>query len=244
VHSADDVDDQLARAQAAGVAWLVSVGTDVPTSQQALTLAAGRSDVRATVGLHPHDASKFVAQWKMLEALACTDDCVAVGETGFDFYYEHSPRDEQEGAFRFQIHLAKRLEKTLVIHSRDAWPDTFRVLEDEGIPPRTVFHCFTGGAAEAARALDLGCHLSFSGIVSFKNATELRDAARLVPDDRVLVETDSPYLTPEPYRGKPNEPAYVTAVGAALASARGVEPEAVAELTAANAAALFATRPG
>ena len=175
----------------------------------------------------------------MLERLARTDECVAIGECGFDLYYEHSPRDEQEVAFRWQIRLARDLGKTLVIHSRDAWPDTFRVLDDEGVPARTVFHCFTGGPGEAVAALDRGCSLSFSGIVSFKNADELRDAARLTPADRLLVETDAPYLTPEPHRGKPNEPAYVVAVGEALARARGESPGEIAAVTSANAGRVF-----
>ncbi len=239
VHSADDADAQLTRAHDVGVDWLVCVGTDLPTSQRAMELATGRPKVRATVGLHPHDASKLAAEWEMLEALARTQECVGVGEAGFDLYYEYSPRDEQEVAFRFQIKLAKRLGKALVIHSRDAWPDTFRVLTDEGVPDRTVFHCFTGGPDEAQRALDLGCYLSFSGIVSFKNAHDLRAAARIVPTDRLLVETDAPYLAPEPYRGKANEPAYVVAVGAALAAAREEAVDRVADATRANAATVF-----
>jgi TatD DNase family protein len=238
-HGAGDADAQVARARDAGVEWMVCVGTDLPTTRQALDLAARHADVYATAGLHPHDASKLAAEWEMLEALAVTDACVGIGEAGFDLYYEHSPRDEQEAAFRFQIRLATRLGKPLVIHSRDAWADTFRVLEDEGVPKHTVFHCFTGGPDEARRALALGAHLSFSGIVSFKAAEALRDAARLAPEDRILVETDAPYLTPEPFRGRPNEPALVPYVGAALATARGVEPEVVAAATRANAARLF-----
>jgi TatD DNase family protein len=218
---------------------MVCVGTDLPTSQEALTLAGRHATVYATVGLHPHDASKLAAEWDMLERLAATDECVAIGECGFDLYYEHSPRDEQETAFRWQIRLARDLGKPLVIHSRDAWPDTFRVLDDEGVPPGTVFHCFTGGPVEAQAALDRGCSLSFSGIVSFKNAEELRDAARLTPADRILVETDAPFLTPEPYRGKQNEPAYVVAVGEALARARGESTDRIAAITSANAARIF-----
>jgi TatD DNase family protein len=243
VHSADDVDAQLSRAHAAGVEWLVCVGTDLATSEQALALAAGRPDVRATVGLHPHDASQLASEWDRLSRLARSDECAAIGEAGFDLYYEHSPRDAQEEAFRRQVALAGELGKPLVIHSRDAWDDTFRVLADEGVPHRTVFHCFTGGPSEARRALDLGCHLSFSGIVSFKNASELREAAALVPADRLLVETDAPYLAPAPYRGKPNEPAYVVAVGAALAAARASSPDEVAAVTAANAATVFGPDP-
>ena len=130
----------------------------------------------------------------------------------------------------------------LMIHSREAWDDTFRVLDDEGVPARTIFHCFTGGPDEARRALDRGCYLSFSGIVSFKSADDVRAAAALAPADRVLVETDSPYLAPAPHRGKPNEPAYLPLVGAALADARGVDVGTIAELTRANAARVFAVQ--
>ncbi len=232
-------DEHVARARAAGVEWMVCVGTDLETSQGALTFADLHPDVYATVGLHPHDASKLSAQWEMLEPLAVSEACVAVGECGFDLFYEHSPRDEQEAAFRLQVRVANDAGKPLVVHSRDAWSDTFRVLDDEGVPERTIFHCFTGGPEEAGAAFERGCYLSFSGIVSFKNAGALREAARITPDDRVLVETDSPFLTPEPHRGRPNEPALVVAVGAALARARGVEPEEIAEITRANAARVF-----
>jgi TatD DNase family protein len=231
--------EHIARAEAAGVEWMVCVGTDLATSQAALTLADEHRNVYGTAGLHPHDASKLSAELGMLEPLAVSEACVGIGEAGFDFYYEHSPRDEQEAAFRWQIRLAKRVDKPLVIHSRDAWDDTFRVLDDEGVPERTIFHCFTGGPVEARAALDRGCYLSFSGIVSFKNAGELREAARITDPDRLLVETDSPYLTPEPHRGTPNEPAFVVAVGAALARVRNMNPDDVAELTRANAARVF-----
>ena len=232
-------DAHVTRAEAAGVAWMVCVGTDLATSQVALELAAAHSSVRAVVGLHPHEASEFAAQWELIEPLAVSDACVGIGEAGFDFYYEHSPRDVQETAFRWQIGLAKRIGKPLVIHSRDAWDDTFRVLDDEGVPERTIFHCFTGGPDEARAALARGCYLSFSGIVSFKNASSLREAAALADAERVLVETDSPYLAPEPHRGSENEPAFVVAVGEALARARGVDADEIAALTSANAARVF-----
>jgi TatD DNase family protein len=240
----EDADAQVARAQAADVAWMVSVGTDLVTSRDALDLASRHPNVFATVGLHPHDASKLAAEWGMLQPLAATERCVAVGEAGFDLYYEYSPPDEQETAFRWQIRLAKSEGLPLVIHSRDAWDDTFRVLDDEGVPERTIFHCFTGGVDEARAALDRDCFLSFSGIVTFKSADQLRDAAKLVPDDRLLVETDSPYLTPEPFRGSRNEPALVGVVGAAIAAARDVDPIDIADVTSANAARVFGvTRP-
>jgi TatD DNase family protein len=235
----DGGDEHVVRARAAGVEWMVCVGTDLETSQAALAFADRHPDVYAAVGLHPHDASKLGAEWSLLEPLAVSDGCLAIGECGFDLFYEYSPRDEQETAFRFQVRLAHDTGKPLVIHSRDAWAHTFRVLDDEGVPDRTIFHCFTGGPDEARMALERGCYLSFSGIVSFKNAEGLRDAARITPADRILLETDSPFLTPEPFRGKPNEPALVVAVGAALARARGVEPEEIAELTRVNAARVF-----
>ncbi|HEX6312165.1 MAG TPA: TatD family hydrolase [Acidimicrobiia bacterium] len=239
-----DTDAVLGRAREAGVEWLVCVGTDLETSHQAVELAAGRPGlVRATVGLHPHEASRLDAEWNGLVELVGSTAVVAVGECGFDLYYEHSPRDAQEAAFRAQIRLAHERDLALVIHSRDAWDDTFRVLGDEGVPARTVFHCFTGGEAEARRVLDLGAALSFSGIVSFPNAGDVRAAAGLAPADRLLVETDAPYLAPVPHRGRENEPAFVGAVGAAVAAARSEPAERVAATSAAAAARLLGGGP-
>jgi TatD DNase family protein len=235
-----DPEEVLARARDAGVAWVVCVGTDLDTSRQAVELARSSPElVRATVGLHPHDAARLGDEWDALVELAGADEVVAVGECGFDLYYEHSPRAAQEEAFRAQIRLAHDRGLTLVIHSRDAWEDTFRVLGDEGPPTRTVFHCFTGGADEARAALALGASLSFSGIVSFPGAEEVRAAAAVTPIDRLLVETDAPFLAPVPHRGRENEPALVGAVGAALAAARGEPEEGVAAATAAVAGRLF-----
>jgi TatD DNase family protein len=239
VQSVEESDDLVRRAHEADVVTMVCVGTDLETSLLALDLAGRHPSVYATVGLHPHDASKLCAEWPQLEPLALDDRTVGIGEAGFDLHYEYSPRDEQEIAFRFQIRLAKRLERALVIHSREAWDDTFRVLADEGPPPRAVFHCFTGGPTEARRALDLGAYLSFSGIVTFKTADDLRAAAAMAPLDRVLVETDSPFLTPVPHRGKPNEPAFVPLVGAAVAAARDVDAATIARATRENAAVVF-----
>ena len=229
----------LTRGRAEGVDAFICVGTDLETSRQACELADRHPDVAATVGLHPHDASKLAAEWDQLEPLARSDMVVAIGETGFDFHYNHSPPDEQETAFRRQIRLAHRLERALVIHTREAWNDTFRVLRDEGVPARTIFHCFTGGPDEARQALDLGAQLSFSGIVSFKNADDVRAAAARTPLDLMLVETDAPYLAPMPHRGKDNEPAYVALVGEALARATSRAVDDVAEATTTNARRLF-----
>jgi TatD DNase family protein len=237
--SDEEADPVLARARAAGVVGMVCVGTDRDSSRAAIGLARAHTDVSATVGLHPHEARHLDEQWPELVTLAADPSVAAIGEAGFDLHYLHSPFEAQESAFRAQIRLAHETNRALVIHSREAWDDTFRVLTDEGVPPRTVFHCFTGGPPEARRALDLGTYLSFSGIVTFKTADDLRAAAALAPRDRVLVETDAPYLAPVPHRGRPNEPAFVAVVGAAVAAARGEEVAVVADATRATTAAVF-----
>ena len=232
-------EEAVARAVEAGVERMVCIGTDLATSQEAVRLAGGFPEVWATIGLHPHDASKLADEWDGLVELAGADRVVGIGEAGFDLYYRHSEPDFQEEAFRAQIRLAAERGLPLVIHSRDAWDETFGVLEAEGVPGRTVFHCFTGGPAEAKRALALGCWLSYSGIVSFKAADDLRAAAAITPADRLLVETDAPFLAPVPHRGKDNEPALLPDVGAALAAARGETLKAVAEVTRRNALSFF-----
>jgi TatD DNase family protein len=242
LQSVSDPGAALRRARKAGVDWMVCVGTDLDTSKQAIGLPSLHRDVRATVGLHPHDASRLAVERDELEALSTAPGVVAIGEAGFDLHYRHSSPEEQEAAFRWQIAVAKRVGLPLVIHSREAWPDTFRVLRDEGVPEPTVFHCFTGGPGEAAEALSIGAYLSFSGIVSFPGADEVRAAAAATPAGRLLVETDAPYLAPVPYRGRENEPAFVTAVGEAVATARGDHPADLAAATSTAAANVFAPR--
>ncbi len=239
-----DPDVLVATARDAGVDWMVCVGTDLATSREAVALAARYDNVYATVGLHPHEASRLDREWAELVELARSgvgDRVVGIGEAGFDLYYEHSPFDAQAEAFARHIELAHELDLALVIHTRDAWDATFAALDEHRVPSRTVVHCFSGGPAEAERALALGCSLSYSGIVSFKAADDLRAAAALTPSDRLLVETDAPYLAPVPYRGQANQPAYVVAVGEALAAARGEAPGDTARITAANATAIFLT---
>lgn len=223
-------------ARANGVARLVTIATDAASSLAATEIAAAYDTVWATVGLHPHDARNGTDG---LEALLGASKVVAVGECGLDYHYEHSSRDDQRRAFAEQIELAKRYDLALVIHTREAWDDTFDILDAEGIPDRTIIHCFTGGAPEAAKCLDRGAYLSFSGIATFRNAADVRAAVELCPLDRLLVETDSPFLAPVPYRGKPNRPEWVPVVGAAVADVRGVDPSAVASSVWSNAAAVF-----
>lgn len=229
--------EAVARAAAGGVTRVVTIGTDVGHSEAAIDVArSGRQQglaMWATVGLHPHEAARGTDG---LEALLDAPEVVAVGECGLDYFYEHSPREAQQQAFRTQVALASRRDLALVVHTRDAWDDTLRILDEVGMPDRTIIHCFSGGPDEARRCLDLGAYLSFSGIVTFKNAADVREAAVLCPIDRLLVETDAPYLAPVPHRGRPNEPAWVAFVGAAVADARGASVSAIEEATSANAA--------
>jgi TatD DNase family protein len=218
---------------------MLVVGTDAASSREAVELAARHPEVVASVGLHPHEASRFEAEWPEIVDLADAPGVVAIGETGFDFHYDHSPHDAQGSAFAAHVELARRLDRPLVVHSRDAWDATFDVLA-AARDCRFVLHCFTGGPAEASRALALGAWVSFSGIVSFRNADDVRAAAALVPPERLLVETDAPYLAPVPHRGRPNEPGFIADVGAALGAATGRTVAEIAGLTAANARTLLA----
>ncbi len=226
----------LAAARDAGVTGFVTVGTDAERSAAAIAVAAAHDDVWATVGLHPHDAVNGVDS---IVELLDAPRVVAVGECGLDYHYDHSPRPVQRDAFAAQIALAHERGLPLVIHTRSAWDDTFDVLDAETIPSHTIFHCFTGGAEEARRALDRGGYLSFSGIVTFKTADDIRAAAAICPDDRLLVETDAPYLAPVPHRGQRNQPALVPLVGAALAGVRRVNVTRIEHLTSVNARVAF-----
>jgi TatD DNase family protein len=253
-------DEELAafsRAATDGIDACVVIGTDAESSVRAVEVANAEVEAGtvwptrfATIGLHPHEASAGVAPIAELVASHVTPvgdgraagSVVAVGECGLDYFYEHSPRDAQRRAFAEQIVLAREHDLTLVVHTRDAWEDTFAILDDLGMPQRTVIHCFTGGPEQAEECLARGAYLSFSGIVTFKTATELREAAVACPGDRMLVETDAPYLAPVPHRGRPNEPAFVAVVGAFLAQLRGEDPAELAASTRSNTARAFAAR--
>jgi TatD DNase family protein len=243
----------LADAAKAGVSGVVTVGCDVPSSESCVA-AVGSGDgtgvaVWATAGVHPHDAKTVVdaasgaIDLTAIEALLDRPGVVAVGECGLDYHYDHSPREQQREVFAAQVALAHARGLALVIHTREAWEDTFAILAAEGVPERTVFHCFTGGPDEARRGLDLGIRLSISGIVTFPAAPELRDAVAASPLDRLLVETDSPYLAPVPHRGRRNRPALVALVGAAVAEVKGRPVDEVAEATRAATRAVFSLGP-
>jgi TatD DNase family protein len=231
----------LERAYEAGVDRVVVIGTGEETSREALAMTSLTSPVEvfATVGLHPHAANDGLEPIAAM-ARAGHERLVGIGECGLDYFYEHSPRSDQRTVFAAQIGLAHELDLALVIHARDAFDDLFDVLGSEGVPARTVIHCFTGDAQDAEGCLALGCDISISGIVTFKNADSVREAARLVPLERLHVETDSPFLAPVPHRGAANEPAYVAAVGAFLAELRGEDLSVLRTATASNTARLFA----
>ena len=251
-----DFEAVMARAAQAGITRMVCIGTGLTTSEQAVAVARAAAGAEAgagagavprawaSIGLHPHEASEGVDEVAALLAreLAVGDGAVvAVGECGLDYFYENSPRDAQRSAFAAQIALAHAHDLALVIHARDAWRDLFDVLEAEGVPQRTVLHCFTGGPDEVDRCLQAGMYVSFSGIVTFKNATDVREAAARCPLDKLLVETDSPFLAPVPHRGRTNEPAYLPFVGDAIAAVKGCSVDEVRERSAAAAAMVFST---
>lgn len=222
----------VAAARDAGVERLINVGTDVGSSRSALAVAGALDGVWATAGVHPHDAAGGVAG---LAELLDTGSVVAVGECGLDYHYTHSSPAEQRAVFAAQIGLAHERSLPLVIHTREAWDETFAILDAEGMPERTVIHCFTGGPTEADASLVRGALLSFSGIVTFKAADELRAAAARCPLDRLMVETDAPYLAPVPHRGRPNRPDLVVHVGEGVAAAKGVPVDVVAKAAWDNA---------
>ena len=237
-----DVEGVLGRARGAGVARLICATGTVHESKAALSLARKHAGVWCTAGLHPHDAGEAGENYlDAIERLAADARNVAIGEIGLDYHYDFSPRDAQRRVFAEQLDLARRLGKPVVVHTREAFEDTMAVLRGAGIDgTRVVMHCCTEGAANVRVALDLGATVSFSGIVTFKNTAYLREAAAVVPDERLLIETDSPFCSPEPVRRmKTNEPANVAHVAACLASVRGTSPEDIARITAANAVRFF-----
>lgn len=241
----DDREAMIARARAAGVDAFVTIGCDLVTSRSAVALADQHPFVYASIGVHPHEVKLIQDHWyDEFRRLAKHAQVVAYGEIGLDYHYNHSSPKEQRDRFREQIQLARELRLPLIIHTREAQQDTIAILKEERASEiGGVFHCFSGDAWLAKEALALGFYLSFSGIVTFQSATALRDIAKTVPLDRLLIETDCPYLTPVPHRGKRNEPAFVSHVAQLLAALRAEEPgmsvEHIGTTTSANAKRLF-----
>jgi TatD DNase family protein len=237
----EDREQAIERARAAGVERLLAIGTGSgpPDLHAALRLAEKYDFIYATIGVHPHDAAKATGEtFARLRELAAHPKVVAIGEIGLDYHYDFSPRPVQREAFARQLELAAEAEKPIVIHTREAWDDTLAQVTD--LRHGGIMHCFTGDAAQARQALDRGFHLAFGGVLTFPRAESVREAARLTPDDRLLVETDCPYLAPVPYRGKRNEPAFLVETVRRLAEVRNSTPEKIAEITTRNFERLMA----
>jgi len=241
-----ELDAVLARASAAGVGLMVTISTRVRQFNELRSLAEAHDNVFCSVGTHPHNAAEEpdILVEELVE-LTRHPKVVAIGEAGLDYHYDHSPHDMQKKSFRTHIAAARETSLPLIIHARDADADIARMLEEEtkkGAFP-FVLHCFTSGPDLARRGLALGGYISFSGVITFKNAEALRDIALAVPSDRLMVETDAPYLAPEPLRGKTNEPAFVAHTAARLAALRGVRDSEMARMTTENFFKLFKKVP-
>jgi TatD DNase family protein len=240
---AEDQAAVIERAFAAGVERMMCIGTGdgPPDIEGAVRVAERYERIYATVGVHPHDASKYDdGVGARLAALLKHPKVLALGEIGLDYHYDHSPREVQQAAFIDQMRIAAEARMPIVIHTREAWDDTFALIEQHWKPTGLggIMHCFSGGPAEAQRSLDLGFHLSFSGIVTFPKSVDIQAAAYLCPDDRLLIETDAPFLAPAPHRGKRNEPAFVAHTAAKLAELRSSTLEKIVALTTTNFCAL------
>ncbi len=238
-----DRQEVIARAHAAGVDAMLAVGTGSgpPDLEAGIRIAGSHPRIYATIGVHPHDAAKATPEtFQRLREVASAPKVVAIGEIGLDYHYDFSPPEVQRSVFSRQLEFAREMGLPVVIHTREAWQDTMRILRDAGVA-RGVMHCFSGGPAEAEESLALGFHISFAGVLTFPKAAAIQDAARGVPIDRMLVETDCPYLAPAPHRGKRNEPAFVAHTARKLAELRGDTEENIAEATSGNFERLFGT---
>ena len=243
---AEDLDGVVERARAAGVERMITIGTKVSKAAGVVAIAERFDDVFFTVGTHPHEAAGEDAEdFDAMRAFARHPKCVGIGEAGLDYHYDYAPRDVAAKVFRAQIALARALDLPLVIHARDADEDVAAILRQESEKGafKAVLHCFTSSRALAETGLGLGFYVSFSGVLTFKNSQGLRDIARDVPIDRLLVETDAPFLAPVPYRGKRNEPSFVTETARVLAEVKGVSEEAIGDATRVNALRLFSKMP-
>jgi TatD DNase family protein len=236
---AEDRDAMLDRARAAGVTTLLAIGTGPgPEKLDSALPFADRYDwIYATVGIHPHEAEQVSPQHlEQLTTLAKHEKVIAWGEIGLDYFYDHSPRHVQQGVFRDQMELARQAKKPIIIHCRDAWTDCLNMLEEHWRPAGLggILHCFTSTLEDARRGIDMGFLISFAGNSTYPKAQNLRDVAKVLPMENILIETDAPYLAPQPYRGKRNEPAYVAEVARTLATVRDLIPEQIAAATTEN----------
>jgi TatD DNase family protein len=233
---ADDLDAVLDRAAAAGVTRILTIGTGngPPEIDRAVHLADRYPQIYASIGVHPHDANKVTPRtYEDLRALATHPKLLAFGEIGLDYHYDFSPRETQREVFIEQLKLAREVELPIIIHTREAWEDTLSILR-QNWSGEGIMHCFTGDPPQAQQALDMGFHLSYGGVLTFKTAENVRESARITPPERLLIETDAPYLAPIPHRGKRNEPAMMVETVRRLAEVRGTTPDAIAALTTAN----------
>ncbi|MBA2661415.1 MAG: TatD family hydrolase [Bradymonadaceae bacterium] len=238
----EDIEATLLAAREAGVERIVTIGASrgLESNYRALAIARAHANIRCTAGIHPHDASMATDEIVAIieDEFAGLDEVVAIGEAGLDYHYDYAPKDVQQAVFRRFLQMAKRHDKPIIIHSREAEEDTIRLLHEEQVRGG-ILHCFTGSQKLAEQALELDFYISFSGIVTFNSGAELLAIAASVPADRILVETDSPYLAPIPFRGRTNQPAYVRHTAEKIATARGVELEVFAEQVWENAARVF-----
>ncbi|MDC1383549.1 TatD family hydrolase [Candidatus Puniceispirillum sp.] len=239
----DDIDGVLARAASAGVSDIITIGVKLTTSNVPKTLAETYDNIWCSIGIHPHEAASEPDAANIGAILAAADHpkCVAIGEAGLDYFYSYATPKQQEDSFRAQIAVARQLGLPIIVHARDADDDVAAILEDEMEKGafRGVLHCFSSGAVLAQRAIAIGFYISFSGILTFNKAEELRAIAADIPEDRLMVETDSPYLAPVPHRGRPNEPAYTVHTLTKLASVRGKQIDCMADITRQNTLRLF-----
>jgi len=234
-----DREEVLARARDWGIQAIVTIGSDLAGTLRGIDLAAAHDMIYASVGIHPHDAKDFTEETcAILKDMLTRPKVIAVGETGLDYHYDHSPRDVQRAVFARHLELAGETGLPAVIHSREAYDDTLKIVRDSGIT-RGVFHCFSGDMAMAEEVMAMGLYVSFAGPVTFKKALRLQEVAARVPDDYLLIETDAPYLAPEPFRGKRNEPSHIRHTAAKIAELRGVTIHDIARITTLNAKRLF-----
>ncbi|MEM6903024.1 MAG: TatD family hydrolase [Pseudomonadota bacterium] len=239
---ADGLDAVLDRARAAGIGHFLTISTRLTTLDKLAKISAAHKDVSQTIGIHPHHvAEQGVPSVERLVELAQSDNVIGIGESGLDYYYDKSPRDQQAESFRAHCRACVETDLPLIVHARDADEDVATILKEEsqGGKFRGILHCFSSGRGLAEAGLELGFYISFSGILTFKRSDELRDIATDIPKDRLLVETDAPYLAPTPYRGKRNEPAYVVETAKMLATVMEMEPEDLAAQTTNNFNRLF-----